>query len=279
MRIEDLDGPRVKPGAGDACLGTLAWLGIDWDAGPLVQSSDLEPYRAAMDRLAARALVFPSELTRQELEEAAGDAALSAPQEGASESRCPAELRPALVARAFDRWDVNWRFATPAGIVEFHDAFMGPQRIDPSRTIGDFVVWTKRGQPAYQLAVVVDDHRQGITHVVRGNDLLESAARQLRLYRALEIGPEPTHLHLPLVRGADGRRLAKRHGDTRIDRYRHAGVRRERVIGLLAHWCGITGPRREMDAGEFAAALELDTIARTDITFTTEDDAWLLGSR
>jgi glutamyl-tRNA synthetase len=239
-----------------------------------------------MRDLAARGLAYPSNLSRGEIE-----AAASAPQEGVSEVAFPAELRPVLEAREFDlekerhqgtgaprHQGQNWRFVVSAGPVRIADRFMGVQELDPSKTVGDFVVWTKRGQPSYQLAVVVDDHRQGVTHVVRGNDLLDSAARQLLLYRALGYSPEPAYTHLPLVRGADGKRLAKRHGDTRIDHYRAKGVRAERVIGLFAWWCGVSKTPEPMSAPEFAGAFRLDTMSGSDMTFRPEDDAWLLRS-
>ena len=104
-------------------------------------------------------------------------------------------------------------------------------------SIGDFVVWTSLGTPAYQLAVVVDDADQGVTTVVRGDDLIPSTPRQLMLYRALGLMP-PEFVHVPLVVGPDGRRLAKRHGDTRLKALREAGVRAEQVVGLLAWSCG-----------------------------------------
>jgi glutamyl-tRNA synthetase len=271
LRIEDLDGPRVKPGAIDATIDTLRWLGIDWEEGPLIQSANLEPYRAAMRILAGAGAAYPCDLSRSEIE-----AAASAPQEGAHEQPFPALLRPALVPRSFDREDTNWRFATPSGEVRLGDAFAGPQAHEPASAIGDFVIWTKRGQPAYQLAVVVDDARQGVTQVVRGDDLLDSAARQLLLYRALSLATEPTYTHLPLVKGPDGRRLAKRHGDTRVEAYRARGVPSERVIGLIADWSGVPGPRRAMKAMEFSAEFSLATMPREPTVFTPEDDRWLL---
>lgn len=270
LRIEDLDGPRVKPGAIEATVNILRWLGIDWDEGPVIQSHDLAPYRDAMSSLAGSALAYPSELSRGDIE-----AAASAPQEGVHESVFPASLRPPLASRGFDREDQNWRLVVPPTEVAFADEFAGPQRLNPSASIGDFVIWTKRGQPSYQLAVVVDDHRQGVTRVVRGNDLLDSAARQLLLYRALGLRPEPIYSHVPLVRGEDGKRLAKRHGDTRVESYRAAGVPAERIIGLIGYWCGVTGNREPMTASLFAERLELNTMSRSDITFTLEDDAWL----
>ena len=272
LRIEDIDGPRVKPGAIELTIDLLRWLGMDWDRGPFIQSQDLEPCRDAMRKLAGAALAYPCELTRSQIE-----AAASAPQEGAHDIAFPASLRPTLSPREFTNADEvsSWRFATPPGEIEFHDLFAGDQRHDPSATIGDFVIWTKREQPSYQLAVVVDDARQGVTHVVRGDDLLDSAARQIVLQQALAL-PRPFYCHLPLVKGPDGRRLAKRHGDTRLDTYRARGIPAERVIGLVAHWCGL-GPRAPISAFEFRDRLSLDTIPRTAVTFTPEDEQWLLS--
>lgn len=274
LRIEDLDGPRVKPGAAEQAIDLLRWLGLDWDEGPHVQSRDIEPYRDAMRRLAESGAAYPCRLTRAEVDAAAG-----APQEGAHDVPYPASLRPAITGpRVFDDPSTNWRFVVPPGPVEFVDAFAGPQAHEPSRTIGDFVVWTQRAQPAYQLAVVVDDHRQGVTQVVRGDDLLDSAARQLLLYRALGLPREPAYTHLPLVRGQDGRRLAKRHGDTRLDAYRSAGVPAERVIALLARWSTSrtdAGVPSAMSAAEFAAWFRLADLPPHPTVFTPEDDRWL----
>ncbi|MBX3365361.1 MAG: hypothetical protein KF866_11445 [Phycisphaeraceae bacterium] len=271
LRIEDLDTPRVKPGAIDETISTLRALGIDWDEGPLVQSTDLRPYREAMRVLAARGDVHRCALTRGEIASAA-----SAPQEGDHESRYDPSLRPTDAGKpvVFADEATNWRFLTSPGMVEFTDGFAGPQRIEVSGRLGDFVVWTKRGQPAYQLAVVVDDARQGITQIVRGNDLLDSAARQLLLYRSLGWEPEPAYTHLPLVRGEDGRRLAKRHGDTRVTEYLRRGVAVERMIALIGRWCGME-PEEHLSASAFASRLDLRRIPQHDIIFTSEDDRWL----
>lgn len=271
LRIEDLDTPRVKPGAIEGVARTLRALGMDWDDGPHVQSHDLAPYEDAMQRLARAGLVYPCELTRGEIE-----AASSAPNQGDHEQRFDAALRPrdAGHARAFDDRGANWRFMVPERDVMVEDAFAGPSVRNPWRSIGDFVVWTRRGQPSYQLAVVVDDARQGITDIVRGDDLLDSAARQMLLYDALGLGPPPKYFHLPLVRGEDGRRLAKRHGDTRVDTYLAAGVPAERIIALLGRWCGV-GPADRLNSRDFAARLDLRTIPKADIVFTPSDDRWL----
>ncbi|MEQ8769569.1 MAG: glutamate--tRNA ligase family protein [Phycisphaerales bacterium] len=273
MRVEDLDTPRVKPGVIGRTLETLAWLGLDWDGDAVIQSDHADAHAAAMESLARAGRVYPCELTRSEIE-----AAASAPHEGEREQRFPPELRPAgLGPRAFDDPSTNWRFLVDPGAVSFEDRFAGPQRVDPGAGVGDFVVWTKRGSAAYQLAVVVDDAAAGVTQIVRGDDLIDSAGRQLLLYRALGLAPEPACWHLPLVRGVDGRRLAKRHGDTRIDTYRAQGVEASRIIGLCASWCGITAERSPMDLAEFQSRLDLNRMPRTDVVFGREDDAWLTG--
>ncbi len=278
LRIEDLDTPRNKPGAIEQTLEDLRWLGVDWDQGPIIQSADLSAHVRAMNALAAAGLVYPCALSRAEIE-----AAASAPQSGAEshEVRFPAALRPPLAPLPFDDPHTNWRFAVPDESVRIHDAFAGDAQFRPCDTVGDFVVWTKRAQPSYQLAVVVDDHRQRVTHVVRGDDLLESAARQTLLYRALGLSPTPRWFHLPLVVGADRRRLAKRHGDSRLARYRDLGVRAERVLGLLAWWSGAGAGAgcapREMTRDEFLHQFDLATMPKAPVIFRPEDESWLLA--
>ena len=271
LRIEDLDGPRVKPESIEQTLDTLSWLGLNWDGQPGIQSHDLEPHARAMDSLARAALAYPCELTRAEIA-----AAASAPHAG--DAAPPAFTRPSpLQPSSFDNRDTNWRFATPHAQVTIEDSFMGSTAMNPAEEAGDFVIWTKRGMPAYQLAVVVDDARQGVTQVVRGDDLLPSAGRQVLLYQALGLGPLPAYTHLPLVLGPDGRRLAKRHGDSRLTTYQQQGVPTERILGLLAHWSLPSQPRTPIDLAEFAGRLDLDTMPRGPARFTPEDDAWLLG--
>jgi len=270
LRIEDLDTPRVKPGVIDQTIETLRWIGIDWDGDPIIQSNDLPHHRLAMEFLADHRLVYPCDLTRSQIESAS-----SAPNEGDHETWFDPSLRPALIPSVFDDTGTNWRLKVDPGMVAFEDRFVGQQAHDPSKTVGDFVVWTRRKTPSYQLAVVVDDHRQGVTEIVRSDDLLNSTARQILLQRVLKYLPPPNYTHLPLVRGPDGRRLAKRHGDTRIDHYRTIGTSPEQIIGLLGHWCGISQTREKMSAMDFLAGFDLDRLPREDIVLTPEDDQWL----
>lgn len=268
LRIEDLDSPRVKPGAARQALADLAWLGIDHDGPALVQSEDLAPYRAALERLERRDLVYACALTRREIE---GAASAPHPEEERRGAEPGEDSEP-----EGDR--TNRRFRGGAGPIVVADRFAGRRAFDRATDVGDFVVWTKRDVPAYQLAVVVDDARQGVTDVLRGDDLLASAARQSLLGAALGL-PEPAWWHLPLVVGADGRRLAKRHGDSRIAAYRDAGVPPDRVIGLLAWWCGIGEDRRPTSAAAFREGLDLARLSRERIVFTEEDHRWLLDAR
>ncbi len=273
LRIEDLDTPRVKPETVTQTIDTLAWLGLDWDEGPTTQAADLAPYRAALERLRQDGSVYPCRCTRQEIERAQ-----SAPHAEDHELRYPGTCRHQphqAVASQIPGDAAAWRMVVPPGPVAFHDHLHGPQTIDVDAQVGDFIVATKAGLPAYQLAVVVDDARQAITDVVRGDDLLGSAARQVLLYRALGLGGPPAYYHLPLVLGTDGRRLAKRHGDTRVATYRDRGVPPERVLGLIAYWSGMTGHRGAVDLGALVAGWALDRLPRAPVTFTAEDDAWL----
>jgi glutamyl-tRNA synthetase len=278
LRIEDLDGPRIKQGAAEESIDLLSWLGLDWDEGPFYQRHDLAPYEAAMAKLAAQGEIYCCGCTRKQIE----DAALSAPHGDDHELRYPGTCRPEVRRLLSDadlaRSDVALRVRVPEGITEFEDQFAGHQQFDIQQSIGDFLVRTKEQFPSYQLAVVVDDVRQGIDQVIRGDDLLSSTPRQMLIYRLLGLNPIPTYTHLPLVVGEDGRRLAKRHGDSRLSHYRQLGVPAERIIGLLAEWCGL-GPRREMTAGEFRDQFQLTALPRQQAVFTAADDAWLRESK
>jgi glutamyl-tRNA synthetase len=157
------------------------------------------------------------------------------------------------------------------------DEFAGERSFVLSRTCGDFVVLTRQGQAAYQLAVVVDDTASGVDAIVRGDDLLESAARQIHLRRLLGIEQPVRYWHLPLVVGPDGRRLAKRHGDTRLAHYRRAGATREKILGLVGFWSGLLEKRRQADLDELARRFELEKVPRCPVLFSKEDEDFLVG--
>lgn len=245
LRIEDIDGPRVKPETIAGAIHDLRWLGLDWDEGPDVggafgpylQTERLELYRAALDQLRRADLVYPCVCTRGDIQRAA-----SAPHAGEEGPRYPGTCRGRFAdgdeaERATGR-SPAWRLRVASGSRRVVDQFLGVRDFDVAEQVGDFVVWKGSGTPAYQLAVVVDDLAMCISQVVRGDDLWASTPRQLLLYEALGATP-PQFWHLPLVVGPDGLRLAKRHGDTRIATFRERGVPAERLVGLLATWCGL----------------------------------------
>lgn len=282
LRIDDLAGPRIKKHAIEQAIGDLRWLGLTWDDEPIFQTHRLDRHRAAMTSLARAGLVYPCDLTRKQIESAQSaphDPPHDSPHSPVArhETRFPPGLRPAHPPVDFQTKNqhTNWRFVVPDHTVVFADAIAGEQKFRPADTVGDFVVWTKAGEPAYQLATVVDDHDLGVTDIVRGDDLLDSTARQLLLFDALNWRPKPTFWHLPLVLGPDGRRLAKRHGDTRLSHYRTAGVSPEKVIALLARWSGIPGVGEKMSASQFATAFDRDTMPKAPTRTTDEDDQWL----
>lgn len=274
LRIEDLDTPRTKRGADQQALDDLRWLGVDWDEGPYHQANDLAPYHAALAELAHQGRIYPCTCSRREIE-----LAQSAPHEGDAEPRYPGVCRPKDVS-AFTwspRDATAWRVIVPDEPVTFTDELRGPQSINVQTSVGDFLVATKAQLPAYQLAVVVDDARQGVTDVVRGDDLLDSTARQIWLHRWLTGQDGPRWWHLPLVRGQDGRRLAKRHGDTRLATYRQIGVPARRVLGLIAFWSGLRAAREPCTLQDLLAHLDISQLPGEDVIFTPEDHAWLLG--
>ncbi len=242
FRMEDLDHPRDKPGAAVGAVEDLKWLGFDWDE-EYVQSARTDLYRAALERLtqgragATDGFLYPCVCSRRDVENAQ-----SAPHAGEQ------LFYPGTCRGRFATWQAAcaacaprtpcWRFRVPDdAVVSFDDVFAGHYEQNVARTLGDFPVARDAFGAGYTLAVTVDDALMGVTEVVRGDDLLAATPAQILLYRALGYEP-PTFCHLPLVVGPDGRRLAKRHGDTRIAAYRAAGRRPEELLGLLAQTCG-----------------------------------------
>jgi glutamyl/glutaminyl-tRNA synthetase len=250
LRNEDLDPQRSKPGFVDAMLEDLHWLGMHWQEGPDVggtfgpysQSQRRELYASVWRDLLAGGFLYPCTCSRREL---AGIA--QAPHDDAPDPRrlrfegdegpmypgtCRAKSGADLVSQYASPAGVNWRFRVPDGeAVTFHDGHFGPQRFVAGEDFGDFPVWRRDDVPAYQLAVVADDHAMQITEVVRGADLLLSTARQILIFRALGWG-EPQWYHCPLVLDEHGERLAKRHDALAIRTLREQGQTPHQVLRL-----------------------------------------------
>jgi glutamyl-tRNA synthetase len=275
LRIDDLDGPRLKPGADRQAIDDLTWLGIDWDEGPSRQSARAGEHAAAIGRLIDSGEAYPCVCTRREV-----DSAASAPHadDGSTiyPGTCRGRFRTIAEATASTFRSPAIRFAAGEGLIEFVDAFAGPQVCRPAQQLGDFVLRKSDGTPSYQLATVVDDSDSGVTHVVRGDDLLDSTPRQILLYRALGRAElVPSYMHLPLLVGEDGRRLAKRHGDTRIASIREAGVSSHALLGLLARWSGVAGVDR-ITPQELLSVFNPDHVPRDRVVVTSADIAKLM---
>lgn len=187
VRMEDLDPPRVVPGSADSILRALDRFGFRWDGPVMCQSTRPGAYQAALDRLRSAGAVFPCTCSRKE----AGD-------------RYPGTCR----GRTQPAGRHSWRVRVHDEPIAFDDRLQGPQSLRLETHCGDFVLLRSDGVFAYQLAVVVDDHAQGITDIVRGADLLESTFRQIHVQRLLGL-PQPRYLHLPVAVNAAGEKLSK----------------------------------------------------------------------
>jgi glutamyl-tRNA synthetase len=259
VRVEDLDRPRVVAGAEARILDDLSWLGLDWDEAPLRQSERTRLYDAATERLLASGRAFRCWCSRADVARAA-----TAPHGRADEGpRYPGTCRARTEAP--NQRSPSVRLRVEPERVRFCDGVHGEHDEDVAATVGDFVIRRADGIAAYQLAVVVDDSQSGITDVVRGDDLLGSTARQLLLYRALDL-PAPRFAHVPLVLGPDGTRLGKRHGSLAVRALRERGETPARVIGLLAGTLGLRPGGASVEARALVADFALDKLPRTATT-------------
>lgn len=275
LRIDDLDSPRVKPGADRQAIEDLCWLGIDWDEGPVYETRLVPEYREHLRSLALRGDIYPCRCTRSQI----AAASLSAPHADEHELRYPGTCRPAGL-RPFDfdspeHEGAAWRLRVPDEQVRFDDCVAGPQEWNVQRHVGDFLVTNKQGVASYQLACVIDDSCSGINEVVRGDDLLSSTPRQIILQRLLGLA-SCRYWHLPIVTGPDGQRLAKRHGGWTIAQYREAGVTADRIRALVARWSGLS-PEGPVTAASWLSDCSIDRLPRTRIVLDPGDHHWLLG--
>ncbi|KAB2872971.1 MAG: tRNA glutamyl-Q(34) synthetase GluQRS [Burkholderiaceae bacterium] len=214
VRIEDLDTPRNEEGADQIILGQLAICGLVGDEEPLVQSHRVAAYEEAMLQLADAGQVYPCGCSRREVEQLL--TTLGFLQERDDERVYPGTCRGGLRGKPARAMRVLTTLGGEDITIRWIDRRLGRQRQNVTREVGDFVVKRADGIFAYQLAVVVDDAYQGITHVVRGEDLADNTARQIHLQRLMGL-PEPQYLHTPLVIGIDGHKLSKQNNAVALD--------------------------------------------------------------
>ena len=252
LRIEDLDPQRSRNAHGASALADLARIGIDWDGEPTRQSERRERHRAAFEQLRDAGVLYPCWCTRAEIR-------LASQAPHGARGAYPGTCRGVAARERERRGDPSaWRLDARRARVGFDDELAGPH----SALVDDFVVWRGDGVPAYNLAVVVDDADQGVGEVVRGDDLLATTPRQVHLATLLGLGI-PRYAHVPLVLGADGVRLAKRHGAVTLDELLAGGWTVPGLVGWMASSAGLASTGAAIDARDALAAFAPGRLSRT----------------
>jgi glutamyl-tRNA synthetase len=276
LRIEDTDRERSSDAMVQAILDGMEWLGLDWDEGPHHQADGVDRHRRDALRLledgkAYRCFCTPDilEAKRRTAEER---------KEGYRYDRhCALRVTPDDADRRAAAGDpFTIRFAVPEGETVWDDAVHERTRFD-NTDIDDFIILRTDGTPIYNMAVVSDDHEMGITHVIRGDDHMSNTPKQILLYRALG-WPIPTFAHVPMILGADGKRLSKRHGATAVGQYREQGILPQALVNFLALLGWSPGDDTEvMDTAELVRRFTLDGINKKGSVFDPEKLEWLNG--
>ena len=250
LRVEDTDAALKTQEYVDAIIEPLRWLGLDWDAGPYFQSERRDTHLAAVEQLLADGSAYLCDLTRAEIEERCSAAGLPVGYHGWSRDRDVAD-GPGVVVR----------FRCPdEGTTVVDDVVRGRVSF-PNESLEDFVIRRGDGSPTFHLANAVDDHDMGISHVIRGEDLLNTTPRVLLLWQALGYGAPPVYAHLPLLVNAKRQKLSKRRDDVSLDHYRRQGYLPEAMVNYLAllGW----GPPDEVEIrplDEIVSLFDLDAV-------------------
>jgi len=281
LRIEDTDESRSDSAYQTSLLEDLKWLGLDWDEGPDIggaygpyrQSERLGLYAEHLKKLMDADLVYPCYCTEEELEEERQTLILA--------KRMPRYLgkcrnlgekeREALAASGRKP---SYRFKVPRTTIEFHDLIRGPMRFE-GEAMGDFIIVRSNGVPAYNFAVVIDDHLMAVSHVIRGEDHLSNTALQILLYRAFGF-EEPAFAHHCLILGKDHAKLGKRHGSVSVGEFRRQGFLPEALLnylGLLGS--SFAGGREMLSRDEMIGAFSLSRASKSGAVFDEDKLRWL----
>ena len=275
LRIEDTDRERSSDEMTREILGGMTWLGMEWDGEPVIQSARLERHREECIRLEAEGRAYRCYCTQEELE-ARREKAESAGGAFLYDRICrhlTTEQRQALDAEGRPH---VLRFAVPDGRTVFND-IVHDETSFSNEEIDDFVILRSDGTPTYMMAVVVDDHDMEVTHVLRGDDHLSNTPKQVMLYRAL--GYEmPQFGHLPLILGADKKRLSKRHGATAVGEFQQRGYLPEAMFNFLALLGWSPGDDREiMSRDELVDSFDIVRVLKKSSVFDEEKLDWMNG--
>ena len=283
LRIEDTDPRRATGAFASGIQEDLKWLSIDWDegpgrggpCGPYLQSERGDLYALFLRKLIATGRVYPCYCTEAELE-AERDELIFRKMTPRYMGRCrnlSAEARKSLEAAGRRP---SHRFQVGAGKIAFRDLIRGAMKFD-AEAMGDFIIVRSNGIPAYNFAVVVDDHLMRISHVIRGEDHLSNTALQLLIYQALGLTP-PQFAHHSLILGKDRSKLSKRHGSVAVREFREKGILPEALLNYLSLLGGSLGTGREVcSREEIMAAFTLDRAGKSGAIFDEEKLKWLNG--
>ncbi len=277
LRIEDTDVVRSTQESVDQIQRVLRWLGLEWDEGPYLQSTRFDAYLTAAARLVEENHAYECFCTDAEVKER-NEAAMREGRPPGYDGRCrdlTARERAEHRARGLP---VSLRFRTPnTGRSSFTDVIRGEVAVEWS-TISDFVIVRSNGTPVFFLANALDDLDMGITHVLRGEDLIDSTHRVLALRRALGHDDQPVYAHMPLILGPGGAKLSKRHGAVSVEEYRDAGYLPTALLNYLAllGW-GPEDGREVLRTDELVAEFELERVNTSAATFDPKKLEWMNG--
>ena len=271
LRIEDTDLQRSTEQSVQAILEGMRWLGLDWDEGPFFQMKRLARYREVADQLIAAGHAYNDYMSREELEllrKQQLDKGEKPRYDGrwrperAKGKPVPGNVKPVV------------RFRTPEeGEVSWNDLVKGPIAF-PNAELDDLVLLRADGVPTYNFGVVVDDLDMDITHVIRGDDHVNNTPRQIHIFNALR-KPLPQFGHVPMILGADGERLSKRHGATSVIEYRTLGYLPEALVNYLARLGWSHGDEELFDVTRFVEWFDLQHVSRSPAQFNPEKLAWI----
>ena len=277
LRIEDTDVARSTQESVDQIQQVMRWMGLDWDEGPYLQSARFDAYLAAARRMVDEGLAYECFCTEAEVRER-NEAAMKAGRPPGYDGRCRNLTADERAARIAEGRAASIRFRTPdEGRSTFTDLIRGEVSVDWS-TISDFVIVRSNGTPVFFLANAVDDLDMAITHVLRGEDLIDSTHRVLALRRALGHDDQPVYAHMPLILGVGGGKLSKRHGAVSVEEYRDAGYLPGALLNYLAllGW-GPEDGREILSTDELIAEFELARVNTSSATFDPKKLEWMNG--
>ena len=274
LRIEDTDRERSDEAMTRQIQDALAWLGVEWDEGPFLQSERLARHRELAERLLAEGRAYRCFCTPEELETLRREAQAAKATykysrrclrlEGAEAEARLAEGRPFVV-----------RFKLPGGVIRFRDLVRGDVEFGEEAALDDFILLRSDGSPTYHMSVVADDLDMGVTHVIRGEDHLSNTPKHVPLFEALG-GRVPVFAHLPLILGPDKKRLSKRTGATSVEELRAQGLLPQALYNYLALLGWSPGDDREvMGKEELIAAFTTDRLNASAAVFDPEKLAWM----